>query len=70
MQPVHSFSEWTREFIKAIGEDGHKTRDITLHIPLNGAVTVTVERLIDDNSDAVEIIKKVAWIEETPEKEN
>ena len=53
------------EFLKAWGIDIQKTRNITIHIPLNDIVTVDVESLVDVDVDELNetMTKRFALVE-------
>ena len=53
------------EFLKAWGIDIQKTRNITIHIPLNDIVTVDVESLVDVDVDRLNetMTKRFALVE-------
>ena len=53
------------EFLKAWGIDIRKTRNITIHIPLNDIVTVDVEFLVDVDVDELNetMTKRFALVE-------
>jgi len=61
-------SDWACDLVRAFGEDPHRTRNLTLKVPVDGVVTVEFERYVDDSeTEIIKVIRKVAWIEDDPQ---
>ncbi len=65
------WGDWGSDLVRAFGEDPASTCGFTLDIPVDDAVTVTVQRYLslDEIATATEIIRKYAWKELSPVKE-
>ena len=56
--------EWATELCRALGGNPSLNRKFTLMVEVGTAVTVTFEQFVNKDDGIIEIIKKVAWIED------
>ena len=65
MKKMIGVGEWASELCLAFGEEPGEVSSITLHVAVNEAVTVTIEKFVDrDNKKVLAVVKKVVWVED------
>ena len=61
--------DWASALSKAFGFDPKNVRSLILEVAVDAVVMVTAEIYVDDSqTDVIETIKKVVWVED-PQKE-
>ena len=65
MKKMIGVGEWASELCRAFGEEPGEVSCITLHVAVDKAVTVTIEKFVSvDNKKVLAVVKKVVWVED------